>query len=325
MKLKDKVLNKLIVSQGQYLSGQSLADEFSVTRNAIWKAINTLKEDGHEIICLSNKGYCLSLDTDTISSFGINIFLNEPDKFFIDVIKETTSTNDLLIDIAKKGGKEWSVIVAEHQTQGKGRQRRSFYSPKGCGVYLSILLRPKFLIEDASMITIMTAAAVTEVLEEKYGLDLKIKWVNDIYKGNKKVSGILSEGSLNVEEGAFEYLVVGIGINLFKPENGYPTELSDIVAPLFDKKLSASQKNKFIADVIENIRKHYYEMPSKNFLEYYKSKQYLINKEVDIYQGENKTACGIVRGIDDKGRLIVITDTGEEYLSSGEARVITRL
>lgn len=324
MKLKDKVLEKLYISEGQYFSGQSLAEEFSVTRNAVWKAINCLKSDGHDILCSPKKGYLLSPQSEAISTFGIKNFLNESDIYDIEVLQEATSTNDILIDLAKRGSKEWTVIVAQEQTQGKGRQKRSFYSPKGCGVYFSILLRPTFPIEDASMITVMTAAAITEIIEEKYHLDLKIKWVNDIFKDSKKIAGILTEGALNVEEGVFDYLVVGIGINLTKPEKGYPLELEKIIAPLFDYKQTARQKNNFIAIVLENIFKHYNDIKSKKYLEFYQKKQYLIGKEVDIYQNDKKVTCGKVLGVDDKGRLMVETNAKIEYLSSGEARVVAK-
>lgn len=324
MKLKDKVLEKLYVCKSQYISGQSIAEEFSVTRNAVWKAINTLKGEGHNILSSTQKGYCLSPKSDTISAFGIKNYLTESAKYHIEILPSVNSTNNYLIDLAKKRAKEWTVIVAEEQTQGKGRQKRSFFSPKGDGVYLSVLLRPTYPIEDASMITVMTAAAVTEILEEKYNFDLKIKWVNDIFKDGKKVCGILTEGSLNVEEGVFDYLVVGIGINLTKPQGGYPKELESIIAPLFDYKLNGKQKNNFIADVLENIYKHYSDMKSKKYLEYYQKKQYLIGKEVDVYQADKKTAFGKVIGVDDKARLMVETNGKIEYFSSGEARVITK-
>ncbi len=324
MKLKNKVYEKLYICEGQYLSGQSFADEFSVTRNAIWKAINSLKSDGHDILCSSKKGYCLSPKTETISAFGIKNELGESNNCHIEVFQKVTSTNDMLIDLAKKDAKEWTVIVAEKQTNGKGRQKRSFFSPIDDGVYFSILLRPSFLIEDASMITVMTAAAVTEIIEEKYHIELKIKWVNDIFKDGKKICGILTEGSFNVEYGAFDYLVVGIGINLSKPDGGYPKELKDIIAPLFDNKMTARKKNCLIASILENIYKYYFDMQSKSYLKIYQNKQYLIGKEVDIYQADKKTAFGKVIGVDDKGRLMVEANGKIEYLSSGEARVVAK-
>lgn len=321
MTLKDKVLEKLNEKIGEYLSGEMLSTEFGVSRNAVWKAINLLKNQGHNIDSIPNKGYALSFLSEIPSVLSINKALKNPNMYDITVLDTATSTNDILKELAQKGAKEGKIVLALEQTSGKGRQNREFFSPKGDGLYLSMLLRPTLPIADASLITVLAASAVTEVLANICNKDIQIKWVNDLLIEDKKFAGILTEGSLNIEEGIFEYIILGIGINLTIPKNGYPIEIMDKTTALFDSnKCNATQKSEIVADIIEKVFFYYEYIKNKAFMETYKSKQYLLGKEIDIYQKDIKTDSGKVVGIDDNGKLIV--ENGKIfYLSSGEARV----
>lgn len=321
MTLREKVLEKLNEKIGEYISGEALSVEFGVSRNAIWKAINLLKIQGHDILSVPSVGYALSQTSEIPSTLSINKALKNKDKYDITVLDTATSTNDILREYAQKGAKEGKIILSLEQTSGKGRQNRNFYSPKGDGLYFSILLRPIMPIADASMITILAASAITEVLEQNYNIDIQIKWVNDLLINGKKFAGILTEGSINMEESVFEYIILGIGINLTTPKNGYPKDIADIANSLFDiPKCDSSQKSKIVADIVEKIFYYYEDITSKHFMATYKNKQYLQGKQIDIYQNDIKTDDGIVIGVDDEGKLIV--DNGKIFkVSSGEARV----
>ena len=148
------------------------------------------------------------------------------DKLLFDkniIYKETTnSTNSDLKELAKEGAKEGTIIISEHQTGGKGRLGKSFYSPKGCGLYFSILLRPDFSPDFAPLITVACAVSVMRAVKTVYQTETEIKWVNDIYSGGKKFCGILTESSISPKDKKLEFAVLGIGINLEVPKTGYP-------------------------------------------------------------------------------------------------------
>lgn len=321
MTLKDKILQQLSAEIGECLSGQKLSDRFGVSRTAIWKAINLLKKQGHEIDSVPSKGYCLSQLSQLPTETSIKNAFKNQEKYDISIFDTSTSTNEVIKKLAQKGAKEGKVILSHQQTSGKGRQNRSFFSPKGDGLYFSILLRPKLPLFDASLITVLAASAVTEVLEQITGTNIQIKWVNDLLIGDKKFAGILTEGSVNIEDGRFDYIVLGVGINLTTPIDGYPEYLKSKTTSLFGvEKCDIIQKSHIIANIIENIFFYYENIKDKSFMEIYKNKQYLVSKEIDIYQNDIKIDSGIVLGVDDDGHLLV--DNGKIFcLSSGEARV----
>ena len=153
-------------------------------------------------------------------------------KYGLDIIEKdsVTSTNTELIEMAKNGAKEGTVLIASEQTAGKGRTGKSFYSPEGSGVYLSILLRPDFKPEDALFLTTIAAVATAKAIESVSDKEAKIKWVNDVYLDNKKVCGILTESALSSDMEKLDYAVVGIGINLCPPEGGFPDDIKNIAS-----------------------------------------------------------------------------------------------
>ena len=213
------------------------------------------------------------------------------------VFEETESTNTTAKGFAREGMSENTVILADSQTGGRGRLGRKFFSPDGTGLYLSIIIRPKFKYNDAFLITPAVAVAVAKVLREHYQLDARIKWVNDIYINDKKVCGILTESSFD-KNGNTEWAVIGIGINLCPPKDGYPKELSEIAGALFEvapvREIFASE---IIAEVILTCRS----LPSRSFIDSYRSLSYLTGKTVTLPSGEEVK----VIGIDDSCGLVI--------------------
>ena len=198
MQVKDRVLAALEASRGTYLSGQALAQQLQVSRNAVWKAISQLRESGYPIQAVSHRGYCLDVDSPLLSPQSIARHLTVPG-LQAEVAQTVSSTNTLLRQRAEEGAPEGLVLAAVEQTAGKGRQGHSFFSPPDTGLYLSLLLRPKLSAQDALLLTTCAAAAVALAIEACAGVEAQIKWVNDVFCRGKKVCGILTEAAQGLE------------------------------------------------------------------------------------------------------------------------------
>lgn len=324
MSVKDKTLSVLENNKGDYISGAELSKKLSVSRNAIWKAIKSLQNEGYNIYAVTNKGYCLSTDTDILSSQSISKYLNKyNNNFNINVYKTINSTNSAVKELAINSAKEGTVIISEEQTEGRGRFGRKFHSPKGTGIYMSILLRPQMHASKAFLITAATAVAVAEAIETVSDKKAKIKWVNDIYCDNKKVCGILTEASFDFESGITDYAVLGIGINVKTPKEGFSEEIKDIATAIFEYEDSPSTdiRSKLIAEILERFWDYYKHIEDKSFLKAYKTRSLLINNEVNIISNKSSEKASVLE-IDDECRLKVKMEDGSiRFLSSGEVSI----
>ena len=157
-----------------------------------------------------------------------------PKGFTVKDYATVTSTNDIVKNAARAGAEEGFTVTARCQTAGRGRMGRSFFSPDGTGLYISILLRPTFHPKDALMITTAAAVATARALEAAGSRNIGIKWVNDLLINGKKIAGILTESSLSMGADSLDFAVLGIGINLLSPSNGFPEEIKDIAGAVFD-------------------------------------------------------------------------------------------
>lgn len=231
------------------------------------------------------------------------------------------STNDYAKDIAEKGQKENTLIVAESQTNGKGRLGRSFFSPPDSGIYLSLILRPTFGAENMLYITVAAAVAVCRAIDSVFGVHTQIKWVNDIFLNGKKICGILTEGSFNVKTGIPDYAVLGIGINLTRPENDFPEGIQDTAGFITKEKCAPSVKGRLIAQITDNFLEFYSSLETKEYIDEYRSRSCLIGKTVK-YTAGNTQFYSLVTDIDQNARLIVKDENGDtRALSAGEVSV----
>lgn len=320
MTVKEQVLELFENNPDTVLSGTRIADELGVSRNAVWKAVKSLQEEGYDIDAVTNKGYTMKISGDIMSVASVRKYIGDAgDKFDISVVQKITSTNDVLKEEASNGAKEGRIIIAMEQTKGKGRMERPFYSPLGTGIYLSILMRPDMSAKDALFITTAAAVAVAKAVEELSEKKAQIKWVNDIYCDGKKVCGILTEASLNIETLKLDYAVLGIGINIMEPEGGFPDEIKDIASAVFENGKCTDQIRSRMAGLIIKYFWEYYEhIEEKTFMEEYKNRSYVIGKEIYVITGESKEHAVAV-DIDDEAHLIVKMDDGTiNTLSSGE-------
>lgn len=322
MTLKEQVLNILEENKGKSISGTDLAEKLFVSRSAIWKAIKSLRNDGHKISAVTNKGYALSADSNVLSKSGIMPFLNDKTKnsITLDIRKTVTSTNTVLKDIALGGKKQGYVLIAEEQTAGKGRLGRAFYSPNNTGIYMSILLRPKMTIDDSLLITTSAAVAVSRAVEKLCDKKAKIKWVNDVFVDGRKICGILTESALDFESGSLEYAVVGIGVNIAKPESDFPDEIKNTAGGFLDN-VKVNVRCKLIAEILNEFANQMENLSSRYYLDEYKRRSFLIGKNITVIKPNgNREAKAI--DIDNKARLVVeYADKTTEHLSSGEVSI----
>lgn len=251
---------------------------------------------------------------------GILKHILNPQRYQISVFETVDSTNNLLKEIAKDKGEEGIVIIADSQTGGRGRYDRKFYSPKGTGIYMSILLKPRLKANDSVLITAAASVAVQEAVLKHCGKKTGIKWVNDLFLNDRKVCGILTEGSLNTETGGFNWAVLGIGINVYEPDNQFDNEIKNIAGAIENEK-QTDLRNKLCAEIINRFFYYYENLENKEFLNSYRANSFILEKEITVIKNENNFKA-IALDIDNDCRLLVRYEDGrEEYLSSGEISI----
>lgn len=322
MSTKEKLLSLFERNKGRYFSGEEIAETLSVSRTAVWKAVNSLRSEGYSIDAVQNRGYCLSVDTDILSAQGIQKYL-EPScgSLKLDVLPDIGSTNTFLREKANDGAEEGYVVIANAQTKGRGRFGRSFYSPSDTGIYMSLLLRPKDITPDkAVMFTTMASVAACEAIEEVSGEQAQIKWVNDIYMNGKKVSGTLTEAALSLEDGSLDYVVLGIGINAYPPKEGFPKEIEDIAGAVFSQRINDA-KNHLAAGFLNRFMGYYSSRESSGYVKKYRARSLALGKEISVLSPTGKKNA-LAIDVDDDCRLIVKYENGStEHLSSGEISI----
>lgn len=237
----------------------------------------------------------------------------------IKIFESLESTNITAKNEANQGADEGTIIIARSQSGGKGRLGRSFYSPKGCGIYFSIILRPEITAEDISLITPVAAIAVAKAIETLAKKSPKIKWVNDIFLNDKKVCGILSEAAFD-SKGSAEYVILGIGMNLLPPEDGFPEDIKEIAGSVFSNEESFNP-NEIIATIVNNFSGLYKDLNSKILPTEYQNRMLLIGNDI-TYTEKGLQKNGKVLGIDEKFRLIIKNKNGDiTHLGSGEVTI----
>ncbi|MBQ0078495.1 MAG: biotin--[acetyl-CoA-carboxylase] ligase [Eubacterium sp.] len=324
MATKDLVLAALQASRGDYLSGEELSNTLDISRTSIWKAIKTLREEGHNIEAVTNKGYMLIPDTRLITESGVRDGLAEFCKDIpVHVFDTIDSTNAYAKKLALDGAPDGTVVIARTQTAGRGRLGRSFYSPRE-GIYISIIIKPEFDVSKSVLITSAAAVAVAQAIEDVAGQDAKIKWVNDIYVNDKKVCGILTEGMTDFETGRISNLIIGIGINTSIKD--FPEELLGTVGAV-EGDYSAAH---LAGAVVSNTLKYAHDIEARAFMDVYRSKSLLTGRTVMTYKGSYKVSpedelTGVpakVLGIDDDGGLQVeFEDGSRQVLTTGEVTI----
>lgn len=322
MTTKEKLLALLEDSKGTFFSGEEIARTLQVSRAAVWKAVSALREDGYTIDAATNKGYRLSPDSDILSPQGIRRFL-KPEYRDLDltVLPTAPSTNALVREKANQGCPEGCIIIACEQTAGRGRYGRQFFSPVDSGVYLSLLLRPTaYSPQQATCLTAAAAAAMCQAIEEVTGQQPGIKWVNDIFLHGKKVCGILTEAAVGLETGTLNYMVLGAGVNLYPPAEGFPEEIRSIAGSVLERSCPEA-KNRLVGEFLNRFGDFYAHPECRAYLEDYRARSLAIGRNVTVLSA-GKAVSAYAYGIDDDFRLLVRYENGDtEALSYGEIRI----
>lgn len=313
---KQFVLLELLRQKGNWVSGDELAEELNISRESIWKAINTLKRKGNQIVSRKNLGYKYigneSLDEDTINFYSGMKF---EDKIF--VFDEVTSTQELAKQyLSSHEVKQPFIFVANNQTEGHGRRGRNFYSPSDTGLYFSLILpNPSHDILKIGLLTTSTAVAVVKVLEQFYkDKNFQLKWVNDIYLGTYKVGGIITEAALDLESSSAGNFIMGIGLNLSTKD--FPADLSEKaqgINPEFK-----IDRNQLLAEMAKEVINNFANYRQPDLIDEYRKRSLLFGKNVTLKLG-TKAVNGKVEGISDDGSLILKAKSGElQTFKSGE-------
>lgn len=328
------VLKILKKAGGEYVSGEKIAQQLGVTRCSVWKAVLQLKKEGNMIYSVTNRGYSLGFSPELIDAGAIAA--NLPREFAsadIRVVDKAESTNSLLRSLADGGAPSGTVVIAREQTAGRGRQGKSFSSERDCGIYMSLLLRPTVPAADVAFVTTLAGVAFCKGIAAATKLSPSVKWTNDIVFEGKKVGGILTELTVNMETGRPDYCIVGIGVNTVTPPGGYDKELRGIAGSIEEFCGEAPEPNKLAASLIEHFYSAYFGSAPIAFgsadatdwqrgyiIDEARELSAILGQEIEVVTSDD-TFRGIAIDISDEGSLIVSCDGEFREFRFGEVHV----
>lgn len=318
--MKSEILEALRQTDG-YVSGQELCNQFGVSRTAVWKAINQLKEAGYVIEAVPNKGYHIVSAPDLMNKAELESLRNTKwagrEIFYYDTID---STNIKAKELAEAGHPSGTLVVADKQESGRGRRGRSWESPAQTGIFMTLMLKPDINPNHASMLTLVTAMAVAKAICDCTGTEAQIKWPNDIVMNGKKICGILTEMSAQFDY--INHIVIGIGINVHNMH--FPTEIQEMASSILLETGKKIRRAELIEKILERFEEYYAvyletEDLSGLINEYNRS---LVNMNKNVRVLDPKEPFeGKAMGITKKGELIVDTWESRKLVSSGEVSV----
>lgn len=308
------------------MSGQDMASALFVTRAAVWKAIKALQEAGYAIDAVTNKGYRLRQMPDIIDEAQLQASLMEAGlPLTVYHYHEVTSTNDTALELVKQQHRP-VLVLADAQSKGRGRRGRAFYSPENTGLYMSLAFGTEKSVREFRHVTALAALATAQAVDDVAfdGADTtQIKWVNDIFLNGAKVAGILTECHETLEDNE-TYIVIGIGLNVYAPENGFPKDLKTIAGAVFS---GGNRKDGDVrSQICQAILRYLYdfmEHGAADCLSAYRRKSFVIGSyvKINLFQGSYRYA--FVDGINDDYELLVTYDDGRKgTLCTGEVSVV---
>jgi BirA family biotin operon repressor/biotin-[acetyl-CoA-carboxylase] ligase len=304
--MNERIIEFLKRKEG-YVSGDTIAQRLGISRQALWKHIQELKELGYDIVAVPHLGYRLESIPDRLFPFEIKSDLNT--KFIgkkIHYYESVPSTMDVAMELGIKGAPEGTVVFAETQTKGKGRLGRIWFSPKYKGIYLSLILRPKFAPEKTPLLTLLSAVSICEAVKECLGLDAQIKWPNDILIQHKKAAGILTE--LNAEMDEVNFVIIGIGINV----NNDKKSLISTAISLKEAKGEAVCRPALLQEILRKIEANYSALEHKGpkmIIDKWREYGITLGRRVKIYSHREHIE-GEAVNIDMDGGLLIRKDSG---------------
>ncbi|MBO6040740.1 MAG: biotin--[acetyl-CoA-carboxylase] ligase [Oscillospiraceae bacterium] len=319
----DDLLHILRQKGDSFISGEELSGSLGVSRTALRKAIRQLNEQGCRIESVPRRGYRLSSESDVLRADVIARYLRHKE-LDLRVYRTIGSTNSVLKALAADGAPANLALVAEHQTAGRGRMGRSFYSPSGTGLYLSLLLRPAAPAAKAMYITACAAVAASLAIEELAGRSTRIKWVNDILIGQKKVCGILTEAGIDADNGMLRYAVIGLGINVLEPDGGFPPEIAGIAGAILerDRDPVPDIRCRLAAGVLDRLCEYTGAPDDPAVFEAYRERSFLLGRDISILRPGVKPVPAHVLDLNrDYSLHVRLCDGSLADISSGEVSV----
>ncbi len=318
--MDDKILNIFRASNGEFISGEEISEKLKVSRAAVWKHIEQLRKEGYEITGEPHVGYRLTATPDKLTTEEVSYRLGT--KIIgkrIHSYESTDSTNDIALRLAESGSPEGTAVFSEGQSKGRGRLGREWSSPKGKGIYLSFILRPKISPTHASKITLMSAIAVAMAIRKVTDLTALIKWPNDIMVNGHKVCGILTE--MSAEVNTVKYVVIGIGINVNTDKEHLPKGAASLKSELGD----AVSRVELTRELLRETERQYNLFREKGFehiVTEWRNLSYMLGERVKVIC-QNKKIEGYAVDLDLNGALVIRLDSGfTEKVTAGDVVMV---
>ncbi|HHU64142.1 MAG TPA: biotin--[acetyl-CoA-carboxylase] ligase [Clostridiales bacterium] len=313
--MRERIFKILHDNLGEYVSGQKISSQLGITRSAVYKHIKALKAQGHKIISKSRKGHMLLDSPDILSDFQLKCRL---DTIFIGnsifVYDSIHSTNRLAKELAEEGSVEGTVVIADSQTDGKGRMGRHWISPPAGGLWMSIILRPDIKPNNVACLTLVIGLAICKALRKLTHLDIGLKWPNDLVINGRKVCGILMELSAEVDR--VNYIIAGIGLNVNFKSRHFPGELRSTATSLYIESGQRYGRKEVALQMLYSIEQHYIGFLQTKSLgkmkEEYKKLSIVLGKDVVITTPE-KNLYGRVVDFYDDGSILLVDDGNEQH------------
>lgn len=313
VKSKSAVLHMLLGSPN-YISGQELANRLGVSRQTVGKCVQQLREEGYKIEATQRLGYKFLGDNNLVTAEVLTPRLHCPlEPIYYATVDSTNTEAKRLLNAGYRGN---FLVVADEQTAGRGRQGKQFYSPRGTGIYMTVVVHHGRRLQDAVSVTTAAGVAVCRAIEELTDKHPQIKWVNDVYIDDKKICGILTEAVVGMESGLAEAMIIGIGANMQTEQ--FPPDVEN--AASLDADVSRADMIAAIADHLWEILDDGYE----SYIDYYRSHSMLLGKAITFIRDDVTTPATAI-GIDEIGGLVVrLEDDSVITLRSGEITVRPR-
>jgi len=322
MSVKDEVLLALERSRGTVFSGGVLAEKLGVTRSAINKAVGVLRTEGFLIDSVPREGYRLKAEDDSLTVAGIQSLLKTEVIGRNMLVEPSLSSTNTVMKEHYLNRPDGFTLIAEEQTGGRGRLGRSFASPAGTGVYVSVLFHPSVPVNRIHFITLAAAVAVTEAIEETAGFEPQIKWVNDVFKDGRKLCGILTEADIEGETGVVSSVIAGIGINL-RPNPNWPDDVKSVAGALSDFG-TVPRRAVLIASLLSRFEQARYLITDGNeaeLLKRYRERLCCIGRKITVISASEQYEAECT-GLNESGQLIVRDQDGtEKTLFTGEISI----
>lgn len=317
------MLDILREHRGAYISGEEISRRLSISRTAVWKQINKLREEGYEFEAVSRKGYRLVFAPDKLEEGDVLEGLQT--KSFgrhLNLMEVTSSTQEAARLLAEEGAPEGTLVIAEEQTGGRGRQGKRWYSPARKGIWMSLLLRPQRPLSFAPQLTLLTAVAVCRAIRKVTGVDAGIKWPNDLLVQGKKICGILIE-SVGEDE-RIKYCIAGIGIDVNVELEELPSELHKVATSLKIESGQTQSRATLISAVMNELEQLYNLYEEEGFApigHLWEALSVTLGKRVTVKTPRGETE-GTAEALDESGALVLLDDTGNHItIFSGDVQL----